>query len=64
MYQIIGIQRNNERRLVVTTDSAREAVEDYRAASDLFSSILVNGPEGGELDLAELGRRADAESAA
>jgi len=61
MYQIIGIQRNQQQRLVATPNTAREAVTHYRAALKLFGTILINDPDGQGIDLAELLRRANDE---
>ena len=62
MYQIIGVQRNQEQRLVTTPKSAREALTHYRAAQKLFSRILIHDPQGDEIDGFELNRRAQVES--
>lgn len=64
MYQIIGIQRNEQQRLIATPGSAREALTHYRAAQKLFSRIIIHDPEGQEIDGFELNRLADAERSA
>ena len=61
MYQIIGVQRNQQQRLVATPDSARAALTHYRAAQKLFTRIIINAPGGEEIDGFELNRRAEAE---
>lgn len=61
MYQIIGVQRNQEQRLVATPKSAREALTHYRASQKLFGSIIIHDPDGKDIDGFELNRRADAE---
>lgn len=61
MYQIIGVQRNQEQRLVATPNSAREALTHYRASQRLFGTVIIHAPDGEVLDGFELNRRADAE---
>ena len=61
MYQIIGVQRNTQQRLIATPNSAREALTHYRAAQKLFGRIIVHAPDGTEIDGFELNRRAVAE---
>lgn len=61
MYQVIGIQRNRQQRLVATPANAREALTHYRASQKLFTEVMVNGPDGEAVDGFELNRRADAE---
>lgn len=64
MYQIIGVQRNQQQRLVATPTSAREALTHYRASQRLFTNVIIQSPEGETIDGFELNRRADAERAA
>lgn len=61
MYQIIGIQRNAEQRLIATPNSARAARTHYYASLKLFSSVNINGPDGHAIDISELNRRAQSE---
>lgn len=62
MYQIIGVQRNQEQRLVATPATAREALTHYRASLRLFGHILINAPDGRAIDLAELNILAEEEA--
>ena len=65
MYQIIGIERGQRRVIVATPKNAREALTHYRAAQNLpFASIVIEPPEGGEIDGFELSRRAEREARA
>lgn len=61
MYQIIGIQRNQQQRLIATPSSAREALTHYRAAQKLFTRIVIHTSEGEEINGFELNRLAEAE---
>jgi hypothetical protein len=61
MYQIIGVQRNQQQRLIATPDSARAARTHYHAALKLFQQVLINGPEGNPIDIAELEEKAATE---
>lgn len=61
MYQIIGVQRNGQQRLIATPDSAREALTHYRGSQKLFTEVLINGPDGEAINGFELNRRADLE---
>ncbi|MEG3089515.1 hypothetical protein [Sphingomonas sp. PB4P5] len=58
MYQIIGIERNEKRVIVATPATALEAMTHYRAAQNLFRQVVVQSPEGAEIDGFELSRRA------
>lgn len=63
MYQIVGVERGNRRVIVATPKIAREALVHYRAAQNLpFSSVVIEPPEGGEIDGFELSRRAEREA--
>ena len=62
MYQIIGVQRNQQQLLVATPVSARETLTHYRAAQNLFTRVIVHSPEGEDIDGFELSRRAKREA--
>lgn len=64
MYQIIGVQRNRKQRLVATPANAGEALTHYRAAQNLFTEVIIHGPEGETIDGFELSRRYEAEERA
>lgn len=64
MYQIIGVQRNQEQRLVATPATAREALTHYRASQNEFTRVIIHAPSGDEIDGFELSRHAQKESEA
>lgn len=61
LYQIIGVQRNQQQRLVATPKTAQEALTHYRASQRLFTTVIVHAPDGEAIDGFELNRRAEAE---
>ncbi len=61
MYQVIGVQRNEQQRLVATPKTAIEALTAYRASQRDFTSMIIHSPNGEVIDGFELNRRADAE---
>lgn len=56
MFQIIGIQKNEKRVMFATSISAGEALTHFRAAQNQFPSVVVQSPEGHEIDGFELSR--------
>ena len=62
MFQIIGVQRNEQQRLVATPKTAREALTHYRAAQNLFTTVLIHSPDGTAIDGFELSRLAKEEA--
>ena len=61
MYQIIGVQRNQQQRLVATPATTQGARTHYYGALPSFQSVIINDPDGNTIDIDELERRADAE---
>jgi hypothetical protein len=62
MFEIYGVERSQRRVLVATPKNAREALTHYRAAQNLFVGVVIQPPEGGEIDGFELSRRAEREA--
>jgi hypothetical protein len=58
MYQIIGVQRNKQQRLLETPDSAKAALAVYARNAKDYGSIIVVAPDGERIDVEELTRRA------
>jgi hypothetical protein len=62
MYQVIGILRRKQQRLLATPTTAREALQAYSENIKDYSSIVIHSPSGETIDLGELRRLANEET--
>ncbi len=62
MYQIIGIQRNKQQRLLATPETAKEARSAHAASAKEYGSMIIVDPAGERIDFEELNRRANQEA--
>ena len=62
MYQVIGILRKKQQRLLATPMTAREALQACSENIKNYSSIVIHAPSGESIDLGELRRLANEET--
>ena len=62
MYQVIGILRKNQQRLLATPTTAREALHAYSESIKDYRLIVIHSPSGETIDLGELRRLANEET--
>lgn len=61
MYRIIAVQANQPDKVLYEPASARETLTLYRASQKLFSTLIIQSPDGDAINGFELNQRADAE---